>query len=222
MAPTPIATPAENIYKLVAFHSSSLHLPAVSMKSQHLSRTSDTDSARRAEAFQVFSRDGYSALVPSIKGGTKLQLQDGTWNSAEGLEAILAGLVEKEGAFEKPAYQEAAVPLRLEGKKKKAPASMEQPPVAMSGVWFVVTVMMSWIKKDDRLSDDNLKRPMQQPANCQPENVKKRQRPCKDCTCPLAAEMEAKDKARQEKADKDLNVLKLQSTELSDEVNFTV
>ncbi|GES66766.1 Fe-S cluster assembly protein dre2 [Aspergillus terreus] len=180
----------------------------------------DTDSARRAEALQLLSRDVYSALVPSMKGGAKLQLQDGTWNSAEGLEAILAGLVEKDGAFEKPAYQEAAVPLRLGGKKKKAPAPTEQPPVA-TGVGFV-DGNDELIDEDDLLSDDDLKRPMQQPANCQPEKAKKRRRPCKDCTCGLAAEMEAEDKARQEKADKDLNVLKLQSTDLSDEVDFTV
>ncbi|KAG2420481.1 hypothetical protein HFD88_000093 [Aspergillus terreus] len=201
----------------------------------------DTDSARRAEALQLLSRDVYSALVPSMKGGAKLQLQDGTWNSAEGLEAILAGLVEKDGAFEKPAYQEAAVPLRLGGKKKKAPAPTEQPPVA-TGVGFV-DGNDELIDEDDLLSDDDLKRPMQQresiidifshpvsayidllnaAANCQPEKAKKRRRPCKDCTCGLAAEMEAEDKARQEKADKDLNVLKLQSTDLSDEVDFTV
>ncbi|KAL4898064.1 Fe-S cluster assembly protein dre2 [Aspergillus ambiguus] len=181
----------------------------------------DTDSTRRAEALQLLSRDVYSVLVPSMKEGAKFQLQDGSLNSTDGLEAILAGLVEKDGAFEKPAYQAAAVPLRLGGKKKKAAAPKADPP-ATNGVGFVDGTNDELIDEDDLLSDDDLKRPLQQPANCQPEKAKKRRRPCKDCTCGLAAEIEAEDKARQDKANQDLNILKLNTADLNDEVDFTV
>lgn len=57
---------------------------------------------------------------------------------------------------------------------------------------------------------------------CQPETQKKRRRPCKDCSCGLVAELEAEDRARREQANSDLNVLKLQSVDLDDEVDFTV
>lgn len=59
-------------------------------------------------------------------------------------------------------------------------------------------------------------------ANCNPEARQKRRRACKDCTCGLAARIEAEDKARQEQAAADLNVLKLQATDLDDELDFTV
>lgn len=56
---------------------------------------------------------------------------------------------------------------------------------------------------------------------CQPKPGKRR-RPCKDCTCGLAEKMNAEDAERQEQATKDLNVLKLQSDDLYDELDFTV
>ncbi|KAH6627104.1 cytokine-induced anti-apoptosis inhibitor 1, Fe-S biogenesis-domain-containing protein [Chaetomium sp. MPI-SDFR-AT-0129] len=73
------------------------------------------------------------------------------------------------------------------------------------------------IDEDTLLTEEDLRRPIQQPPECQPQPGKKR-RACKDCTCGLAARMEAEDKARRAKAD---NALKLKSEDLN-ELDFTV
>lgn len=77
----------------------------------------DTTGERRGEALKLLSRDVYTALVPAMKDGGSLRLQDGPLVAAEAREAILAGLVEKNGAFEKAVEEEVVVPLRF-GKKK--------------------------------------------------------------------------------------------------------
>lgn len=57
---------------------------------------------------------------------------------------------------------------------------------------------------------------------CQPKPGKRR-RACKDCTCGLAAKLEAEDEARRAKADTDLQAMKLTTNDLNDlELDFTV
>jgi anamorsin len=56
-------------------------------------------------------------------------------------------------------------------------------------------------------------------SECKPKA--KRRRACKDCTCGLAAKLEAEDKAKRENADKALKTMKLQAEDLT-EVDFTV
>ncbi|OJJ43626.1 hypothetical protein ASPZODRAFT_902756 [Penicilliopsis zonata CBS 506.65] len=180
----------------------------------------DADGAYRAEALQLLSRDVFNALVPAMKSGAKLQLQDGRLGQNDAREAILAGLVEKDGVFEKMVYEATVVPLRLGGRKKKPAAR----PILPSNDLGEYKDGDELIDEDDLLSEEDLKRPpVQEAANCRPEVAKKRRRACKDCTCGLAARLEAEDQERRAKADEDLNVFKLNMTDLNDEeLDFTV
>lgn len=82
----------------------------------------DSDGTRHAEALRLLGRDAYTALVPAMKPGAKMQAQDGVFDAAEAREAVLAGLVQTDSAFQKPDYGDqttAAVPLRFGAKNKK-------------------------------------------------------------------------------------------------------
>ncbi|KAF5855139.1 electron carrier [Aspergillus alliaceus] len=190
--------------------------------------------AQSDETVRLLTRDVYTALVPAMKDGARLQLQEGSLAGGETLEAILAGLIEKDGGFEKP-VQEAAVPLRLGGKKKKDKTNGVQNGVqngvATNGASANGVGMYNpaedqdadeLIDEDALLSEEDLKRPLPRPQNCQPETAKKRRRPCKDCTCGLASQLEEEDRAREAKATQDLNILKLNTDDLNDELDFTV
>ena len=72
---------------------------------------------RRSEALSLLGRQPFTAIVTSMKSGALFKLQDGPLSGAEAREAILAGLVQKDGSFEKAAEEAVAVPLKL-GKKK--------------------------------------------------------------------------------------------------------
>lgn len=95
---------------------------------------SDADDTR-TESSKLLNRDVYTKLVGSLKSGGKLQSQDGKFGSAKGsteyTEAILAGLVPKDGeGFTKPDYSASeAVPLRFGRKKKVADAETALAPV---------------------------------------------------------------------------------------------
>ncbi|KAF7585888.1 electron carrier [Aspergillus hancockii] len=182
------------------------------------------------EATRLLGRDVYAALVPAMKAGARLQLQEGSLGGGEALEAILAGLVEKEGRFEKPVV-EAAVPLRLGGRKKRDKGNgngVVNGVVngAQNGVGMFDPAVDKdadeLIDEDALLSEEDLKRPLPRPADCKPETAKKRRRPCKDCTCGLVNQLEEEDRAREAKAAADLNILKLNTDDLNDELDFTV
>jgi hypothetical protein len=164
----------------------------------------DADGSRRAEASALLvGRDVWSRLVPSIKPGGALRSEDASFKSGvpEAKEAVLAGLVSGTEGFTKPEYAEGeVVPLRFGLKKKAAPtpAPAVQAPAAPSGVGFVdfsddldldaEEDDDALIDEDTLLTEEDLKRPVPQPPECQPQPGKKR-RACKDCTCGLAERM---------------------------------
>ncbi|KAK2737696.1 electron carrier [Myotisia sp. PD_48] len=173
-------------------------------------------------AAQTLSRDVYTALVPSMKPGAKLETEAGVFSPNEALEAVLAGLVQSGRGFEKPATSEQfAIPLPLGGKKASARNTVPavKPYVVQMDDYEAGDDDDELIDEDALLSDEDLKRP-DIPPECQPKPGKRR-RACKDCSCGLASRLEAEDKARRENADKGLNVLKLQADNLT-ELDFTV
>lgn len=173
----------------------------------------------------------------------------GQTDGAEKNEAILAGLTYGPSkGFVKPDYgAQESVPLRFGKKKAVAQAaggvngsesgsvalplngkrkSEESKPVLPAGVGFDDGTANLEDDSDDELIDEDelmagedLSRPINVPAECKPKA--KRRRACKDCTCGLAARLDAEDKAKREAADKNLNTMKLQADDLA-EVDFTV
>ncbi|KAG5928146.1 electron carrier [Claviceps africana] len=179
---------------------------------------SDADGSRGPESAALLNRHLFAALVPAIKPGGRLRFQDGQPSAAESREAILAGLVATQDGFEKQDDDELVVPLRL-GKKNKSQAAAAPAPK---------TVDLSslddggdddeLIDEDQLLDEEDLKRRPQAPTDCQPQ---KRRRPCKDCTCGLAAKFEAEEKERRAQANAGLAAIKLDSNDLN-ELDFTV
>lgn len=84
-----------------------------------------SDGARHAEATGLLSRAVFASLVSSMKPGASLRTQDGRFDPSESREAVLAGLVQNDGGYEKVEEEEVVVPLRF-GKKKTAPAGEQQ------------------------------------------------------------------------------------------------
>lgn len=198
-----------------------------------------TDTAdQQSEALQLLNRDVFSALVPAMRSGGKLQLQHGSLGQAQIREAILAGLVAENGSFVKTEEEEVVVPLRFGANKKKDAVQIKPPtqPQQHSASTMNGVVMVDpadddlgeyedgeeLIDEDGLLSEEDLKRPPQQPPECAPEpGQKKRRRACKDCTCGLAERLQAEDEARKTKAEQGLQALKLRSDDLN-ELDFTV
>ncbi|KGO75069.1 Cytokine-induced anti-apoptosis inhibitor 1 [Penicillium italicum] len=197
----------------------------------------DTDGTRRSEALKLLTRDVYATLVPAMKAGAKLQTQDSALNASDAMEAVLAGLVQSDNGFEKPNFDSsAAVPLKFGLKKKNKPT----PPTAVPIVPSIPSIPTGFaapmgidsptnydhddddelINEDTLLSEDDLTRPIMPPPECQPKTGRRR-RACKDCTCGLADKLEAEDKERRANADKQLNVMKLDTGDLT-ELDFTV
>ncbi|CAG8922965.1 unnamed protein product [Penicillium salamii] len=189
----------------------------------------DTDGSRRSEALKLLTRDVFTTLVPSMKPGAKLQTQDSAITASDSMEAILAGLVQSDTGFEKPNFEPtAAVPLKFGLKKKNKPTA---PPVTAIPTGFAAPTPNGTtnhdrededelINEDTLLTEEDLTRPIMPPPECQPKTGRRR-RACKDCTCGLADKLEAEDKERRANADKELNVMKLDTGDLA-ELDFTV
>ncbi|KAI1266379.1 DUF689-domain-containing protein [Xylariaceae sp. FL1019] len=180
--------------------------------------------ANRDEASKLLTRSIYDSVAASMKPEAILRTQTGP--SLPATEAILAGLVQKpDGTFEK-AEEEAPVILRLGGKKKTNGANNNNGSVPVPKT---VTLSLDddldgsddeLIDEDTLLTEEDKNQALQAPAECIPK-IGKRRRACKDCTCGLAAKLEAEDRARRAKADAGLEILKLD--DLNDlESDFTV
>lgn len=85
----------------------------------------DTDGARHAEATGLLSRGVFASLVDAMRSGASFRTQDGQFDPSESREAVLAGLVDKDGGYEKVEEEEVVVPLRF-GKKKTPAAAADQ------------------------------------------------------------------------------------------------
>ncbi|KAI9743194.1 MAG: electron carrier [Claussenomyces sp. TS43310] len=179
----------------------------------------DTDGAPPSEPPRLLNRNVYTALVSSMKAGAILQLQGGSLDTDEAREAILAGLVEKDGVFQKLHDDDTvAIPLRRGAKKSSARTRKDTSILNLDNA--LENDDDELIDENTLLSEEDLRWRPQQPVECRPKPGRRR-RACKDCTCGLAAELEAEDKAQRTEADTTLNVLKLQSDDLF-ESDFTV
>ena len=124
----------------------------------------DTDSTSPSEAPRLLTRNIYTALVPSMKAGAQLRMQSGSFDIAEAREAVLAGLVEKDGAFEKVHDDErVAVPLRFGAKKVSAQAGMDTKNHDLSN--GVDDEDDELIDENTLLSDEDMKRPQQRKSS---------------------------------------------------------
>lgn len=136
-------------------------------------------------------RDVFAKIADAMKPGAKLRSRDGSpLDAAIAKEAILAGLVESaEGAYEKPAEEVAAVPLKFLKKKNKgegggpvqSPAAATQPtapaPAAAAKSLPNGVVMVDlnddfdvsddeMIDEDELMTEEDLMRPIQQRTYC--------------------------------------------------------
>ncbi|KAK1246617.1 hypothetical protein MKX08_000419 [Trichoderma sp. CBMAI-0020] len=193
------------------------------------------------EVLPLLTRSILGPIAESLKPKGRLQSQSGGelgQNAALAKEAVLAGLVASNGGFDKPDYgdNEGVVSLKLGSKKKKlavaaAPApvqTLEVKPVVPAGVGFIDFSDDldadydddDLIDEDTLMTEDDLKRPINIPPECQPK-AGKRRRACKDCSCGLAERLAAEDEAKRAAADEKLKSVKLAVDDLA-EIDFTV
>ncbi|UPL01063.1 hypothetical protein LCI18_011997 [Fusarium solani-melongenae] len=200
-------------------------------------------SSMLGESLALMNRDVLGPVAEALKPNGRLQSQDG--NSLEestlSKEAVLAGLVASRGGFEKPDYgdNEGAVTLKFGLKKKNQPAPLadgsvplnlkkkkpvEVKPVVPAGVGFIDLSDDldddDLIDEDTLMTEEDLLRPINIPAECQPK-AGKRRRACKDCSCGLADRLAKEDAEKRAEADKKLESVKLATDDLA-EIDFTV
>ncbi|CAM1500708.1 Fc.00g098700.m01.CDS01 [Cosmosporella sp. VM-42] len=201
-------------------------------------------SSRLSESLGLMNRKVLGTVAEALKPSARLQAQDGNAleESALSKEAVLAGLVAAGGGFEKPNYGdgEGVVSLKFGKKKKKNTAApvldnvalngngnankFEVKPAAPAGVGFIDFSDDfdddDLIDEDTLMTEEDLQRPINIPAECQPK-AGKRRRACKDCTCGLAERIASEDATKRAEADKKLESVKLAADDLA-EVDFTV
>jgi hypothetical protein len=124
----------------------------------------DTDGLP-SEPLRLLNRNVYTSLVPSMKAGAELRVQGGRLDITEAREAVLAGLVEKDGIFQKLHDDErVAVPLRLGAKRASAQAEKK------TNIHDLDKALDDddddeLIDEDTLLSDEDLKRPLQRKSS---------------------------------------------------------
>ncbi|KAL9627624.1 MAG: hypothetical protein Q9204_006440 [Flavoplaca sp. TL-2023a] len=174
----------------------------------------DTESSERSEAiFAGLVIENGNMVKPNYSATDSVPLRLGKQKADGGAMATTS-----------PAGT-GVVSLNLTGKRKNGP--VEDSSAAPAGVGFDLPGDDldgndddddELIDENDLLSDEDMKTTLIQPPECRPKTGKRR-RACKDCTCGLAARLEAEDAAKRSTADQQL--AKLKAEELS-EVDFTV
>lgn len=129
-----------------------------------------TDATDAPVALQLLDRRVFAALVPAMKVGATLRAQEGDmFGQAQVKEAVLAGLVQKNGGFEKvmEEEEEVAIPIKFGAKKKTNGAVNGDGSVSLKKK--TVTIDLDDVGDDDEiidedtlLTDADLKRPIVQ------------------------------------------------------------
>ncbi|TQV92037.1 hypothetical protein V2A60_004344 [Cordyceps javanica] len=204
-------------------------------------------AATLSESLGLLNRAVVGAVAESLKPKGQLRAEKASENietTSLAKEAVLAGLVGSgAGGFSKPDYgdNDGAVSLKLGFRKKKAdtPAAAPAPapavgstilnghsngskPAVPAGVGFDFGDDLDddIIDEETLMTEEDLKRPINIPLECQPKPGKRR-RACKDCSCGLAERLEAEDAAKRAETEKTLASFKLAADDLT-EVDFTV
>ncbi|ATY60939.1 anamorsin family [Cordyceps militaris] len=203
---------------------------------------SDAPAATLVESLALLDRAVVGAIAESLRPKGQLRAERPAENletaaAALAKEAVLAGLVGSgAGGFVKPDYgdNDGVVSLKLGFRSKKAVQAPAPAPAVGStvlngtkpavpagvGFDFGDDLDDDLIDEETLMTEEDLKRPINIPLECQPKPGKRR-RACKDCSCGLAERLEAEDAAKRAEADKTLASFKLAADDLT-EVDFTV
>lgn len=110
----------------------------------HVLVLSDPEGAAAAAAL---GRAVFAVLVPAMKTGALVKMQEGQFSAEEKKESVLAGLVQKDGMFEKvDEEEEVAIPLKFGAKKNGA---------QNGAVLKTVTIDLDDAGDDDEIIDED-------------------------------------------------------------------